>query len=143
VKNWWKRYKFFVLGIFIIAAMAGLYAYREYNRGLPDTHKLESVFKVKAAEFVGQFESDESKATTQYADKIISVQGIVGAIQATDTTTTIFLNDGSSIASVICQFEKKNIWEVKNIRRGDHVRIKGICSGFLMDVILVQCVVER
>jgi hypothetical protein len=143
MKRVWIRYKLPILSITILAAIAGLYEYREFNRRLPDTHYLHAVFNVEAAELVRRFETDESRANPLYADETISVQGIVGAAQRTDTSATIFLNDGSSMASVMCEFGKRNIGEVKNIRRGDHVRIKGICSGFLMDVILVRCVVER
>jgi hypothetical protein len=143
MRKWWKRYKFLMLGILMVAAIMAIYAYREYNRGLPDTHHLEPAFKLDEAEFVRQFEADESKANTRFADKTISVQGIVGAVHVTDSSTSIYLNDGSSMASVMCQFEKKNIGEAKNLKRGDHVTIKGICSGYLMDVILVRCVLER
>ena len=60
-----------------------------------------------------------------------------------DTAATVILNDGSSISSVICQFEKENVWEVKDLKEGDNITIKGICTGYLMDVVMVRCVVGQ
>jgi hypothetical protein len=143
MKSWWNKYKFFVLGIWAIAAFVGLYGYREYNRGLPDTHSLKSAFTINASEFAKQFEADESKATSQYADKTISVEGIVASVYTTDSSASVLLNDEGSMASVMCQFVATDVPEIKKLNRGDIVTIKGICSGYLMDVVLERCVIEK
>ena len=143
MKKWWKKYRFFLLAVTLVAVITGIYGYREYNRGLADTHSLKSAFKIEASDFVGKFESNEPEANALYADKTVSVHGVVSAIQMTDTSGTVFLNDGSSVTSVMCQFGKESNQEIKNLKTGVHATIKGICSGYLMDVVMVRCVVDQ
>lgn len=143
MKKWWRKYKFFLIVAFIVVSIIAMYGYREYNRKFPDTHSLQPTFQLKALELVNQYETDEQKANAKYADKAISVRGTVKTIQTTDSSATVFLNDGSTTASVICQFERNNKGEVKNLRRGDDAIIKGICSGYLMDVVIIRCVLDQ
>jgi len=137
------KYRVIIFIAFPIICIVAGYAYNEYNRGLPDTNSLKPDFKINAAELIRQFESDEQKATRHYSDKTISVEGLIDNVQATDTSAIVFLNDGRSVASVMCSFAKESDEEVKNFSKGDHVNIKGICSGYLMDVVMVRCVVDK
>jgi len=141
--EWWIKYKLLVFLLLMLCAAGGIYGYRQYNRKSPDTHHLRPAFFVSARDFIKHFQSNETKASAKYADKTISVNGIIYVVQDVDTAATVILNDGSSISSIICQFEKENVREVQNLKEGDKVTIKGICTGYLMDVVMVRCVVDR
>jgi hypothetical protein len=138
-----KKYRFFLVAALFMAVIVGLYGYGEYNRSLPDTHYMKPAFKLEASTFIKQFETDESKANAKYADKTISVHGVAHTVQTTDTTATVFLNDGYSGTSVVCQFGRESNEEIKDLKKGDLVTIKGICSGYLMDVVMVRCVLDH
>ena len=138
-----KKYRIFLVGAFFITVFVGLYGFGEYNRSLPDTHYLTPAFRLEASTFIKQFETDESKANAKYADKTISVHGVAHTIQTTDTTATVFVNDGYSNTSVICQFGRENNEEIRDLKKGELVTIKGICSGYLMDVVMVRCVLDH
>lgn len=141
-RNTRRKYINIISLILIVALIIGIYGYKEYSRKLPDTGKLKADYSLKAADLLHQFEADERKATLLYSDKIISVEGIITSVQATDSSGTVFLNAGSSMASVMCQFEEKNFQEMLNLQKGSVVTIKGVCSGYLMDVVMVRCVLE-
>src|SRR5262249_24969124 len=130
------------LSVFCLTVI-GIYGYREYNRSLPDTHYLEPVFRLEASAFIQQFETNESHANTKYTDHAISVHGVIHSIQITDTTATVFLNDGNSNSSVVCQFDNESNHEIQSLKKGDLVTIKGICSGYLIDVVMVRCVIDQ
>lgn len=136
-----KKYRFFLVAALSATVIVGLYGYREYNPGLPDTHDMEPTFRLEASAIIKEFETDESRANAKFADKTISVHGVARSIQTTDTTATVILNDGHSGASVVCQFESNE--EIKDLKKGDLVNIKGICSGYLMDVVMVRCVLDH
>jgi len=138
-----KKFRLFLATAIFITVIVGLYGYSEYNRSLPNTHYLEPAFKLDASTFIKEFETDESKASARYADKTISVYGVAHTIQATDTTATVFLNDGNSGSSVVCQFGPESKEEINSLKKGDQVAIKGICSGYLMDVVMVRCVLDH
>jgi tRNA_anti-like len=135
-------YIFIVSAALFVAGIASIYGYQEYTRKLPDMHSLPSAFSIKSRELISQFQTDESKATAQYAGKVISVQGFVGDRQLTDSSGTVYLNNGISMVSVICQFDQKNLPEMRKLERGDQVTIKGLCTGYLMDVVMVRCIAE-
>ncbi len=138
-----KKFRLFLAVAIFLTVMVGLYGYSEYNRSLPNTHYLEPAFRLEASTFIKEFETDESKASARYADKTISVHGVAHNIQATDTTATVFLNDGNSGSSVVCQFGRESNEEINSLKKGDPVTIKGICSGYLMDVVMVRCVLDH
>ena len=142
MKKWWKKYNVFIAIAMGVAVIACIYGYKEYTRKLPDTNKLKAAFTLNASDLLLQFEADDAKATVKYSDQVISVQGIIGSVQATDSSGTVFLNDGNSMTSVMCQFDKENLKEMLGLQKGELITIKGICSGYLMDVVMVRCVLE-
>ena len=141
--EWWIKYRLLIYLVMMLCTIGGIYGYQQYNRRAPDTHRLKPSFVINARQFISQFQTDEEKAGARYADKTVSVKGTIHFVQDKDTAATVILNDGSSISSVICQFEKENVWEVKDLKEGDNITIKGICTGYLMDVVLVRCVVGQ
>lgn len=139
-KKWIYRYRFILfVGLAIVAAV-GTYGLNEYSRRHPDTHQLNAAFKVDAIDLVSLFEADASRATKEYADKVIDVRGFVTAIQLTDTSGTVSLKGRTSSSSVMCQFDQKAFREVTELQHGQLITIKGICSGYLMDVVMVRCI---
>ena len=140
MKKWIRRYQIVVLVVLGILAFAVTYGFKEYNRKLADTQHLKADFQIDAVDFVREFEAAESLATTQYSDKVINVRGFVSSMEVTDTSGTVFLNGGSSQSSVMCQFDQNTIRDIKQLRNGELVTIKGVCSGYLMDVVMVRCI---
>ena len=143
MKKWIRRYQIVVLVVSGILAFAVTYGFKEYNRTLADTQHLKADFQIDAVDFVREFETAESLATTQYSDKVINVRGFVISMEVTDTSGTVFLNGGSSQSSVMCQFDQKNFQNIKELRIGERVIIKGVCSGYLMDVVMMRCVLTE
>jgi len=141
MKRWFSKYRFIWLAGLSIAVIGILYGAREYNRKLPDTHRLNAAFHFNADELLRQFQADETNATKQYAGKVISVEGFIDSVQT--PTGTVFLNGGNSLSSVMCQFDQKNLDEVLELRNEKLITIKGVCSGYLMDVVMVRCVLEK
>ena len=135
--------KLFLLCAFVFAVIISIYAYIEYNRVVPNTYSLKSDFRLDASELIKDFDENEQTANAKYSDKTISVRGVVSMIQSTDSSATVFLKGESAVASVICQFQKADKEKLANLKKGEEVVIKGVCSGYLMDVILVRCVPDK
>ena len=136
-----NRYRILVFVGLAILAIAGTYGFNEYNRRLPDIRQLKAAFKIEAADFVSEFDVNPSAATKRYAGKVIDVHGFVSSILVTDTSGAVFLKGETSFSSVMCQFDQKTFREIKQLRNGELVTIKGVCSGYLMDVVMVRCIV--
>ncbi|HHB79133.1 MAG TPA: hypothetical protein ENK85_07865, partial [Saprospiraceae bacterium] len=54
----------------LIALLAGIYGYFQWNKPHKDTSKISADVVLDANDLLHAFESDESKANTQYLDKV-------------------------------------------------------------------------
>lgn len=136
-----KRY-IILLVLAVVLIGAGLYAWREYHRQHPDTAKMEAAYSMSAPALVKAFQDDENKANRQYNDKVINVSGTVVKVEHNDSTQTVQL-DGKAMGGVICQFEAAHGGELKALQPGQAVSIRGVCTGMLMDVVLVRCALDN
>ena len=125
-----------------VLTVAGLYAWKEYTRGHTATASIEPADQKVARELVAAFEADEDNANKLYNDKVILVKGKVQKVAVEDNMISISLSGDSPLSGVLCQFEKTELENLHEIKAGDTVAIKGICTGYLMDVILVRCVLN-
>ncbi|HEX2393732.1 MAG TPA: hypothetical protein VHI78_00205 [Bacteroidales bacterium] len=94
--------------------------------------------EIDAAGLLDAFEADEPKANEIYLGKIVSVTGKVESVSEDSIGISVYLKEDEDIAGIICSFDK-SANDVATIDKGNIVEIKGICTGYLMDVILNRC----
>ena len=136
-----KKGKIILLSLAVVLIAAALYAWKEYHRRHPDTATMEAAYSVPAPALVKAFQDDENNANKQYNDKVIKVSGTVVKVEHNDSTQTVQL-DGQSMGGVICQFESSHGGDLKTLQPGQPVSIKGVCTGMLLDVVLVRCALD-
>lgn len=125
----------------IIAVPGSLYFYKEYNRKPADISDVQPVTKVKATAIIDQYEKDEIKANHQYLGKTIQVEGTITEIIHQDTLTNVLIGDTGSMHKVSCLLDKRHISLINQYKAGQQITVKGICTGFLLDVELNRCVI--
>jgi hypothetical protein len=126
----------------IILLVAAGYFYKEYQRKPADITRVEPVAKINVATIVDLYENNETKANQQYLGKIIQVSGTITDINnQQDTLINISLGDSSSLHKVSCLLDKRHMNAIKKYKPGEAITIKGICTGFLLDVELNRCVI--
>lgn len=128
----------FTVFIFAIAAiLAGLYFYTEKH---PDMAKARADFKITATELEKEFEENEQTASTKYINKILEVSGEVASVNPSENNImNISLKTGNDMSSVICTLAASG--DASKLNSGEKIIIRGVCSGFLMDVLLNNCVI--
>ena len=133
-----------ILSILILAAIIfGSIAYYFYQKSPTSTNALKADYQLTANDLFTEFERDETAANTKYLDKIIEVTGIVKESSSGASNILKVTLDGGGIAfGVICQMENASKI-TKDFKEGDLVTFKGICTGMLMDVVLVRCVENK
>ena len=98
--------------------------------------------KTNVADIVDLYENDEAKANKLFLDKTIQVHGpVTEIVNQQDTLINVFLGDINSLHKVSCLLDKKHFNLIKKYTAGQQITIKGICTGFLMDVELNRCIV--
>jgi hypothetical protein len=129
------------IAVLIIVAAAGFYAYRMYNKGPVNVSDKKADFIVSAATLLGDFESDENAALAKYLNKIIETEGQLLDIQKVGNQTIWIVSTGSPLSNIQCEMDSRFINEVGDkVKKGMNVKIQGICSGKLMDIVLNQTV---
>ena len=132
-----------LITLLIILCSAGIYIYKEYNRKPARLNNLPAVVNINADTLISQFALNEAEANKKYLGKVISVKGFINKIDnQQDTLLTILLGNSLLSTSVSCLMDSSYI-KLKNVfTPGVQIIIKGICTGYLMDVQLNRCVVE-
>ena len=126
----------------LIILFLAFYFYTEYQRKPGDISNAEPVTKINFSVIVDLYEKDEANANTQYLGKIIQVSGpITDIIKQQDTLINVFIGDTNSLHKVSCLLDKKHFNDIDKYNEMQQVTIKGICTGFLLDVELNRCVI--
>jgi hypothetical protein len=119
-----------------------------YNKGPLDV-KNSSAIKINAGELYEAFDKDSITAGKKYTDKILAVNGEVNEVSVNQQQKkVVLLKTMSELGFINCTMEEA----VENIKIGDKINIKGICSGIGSgdadmgikgDVYLTRCYLEK
>ncbi|HMS98614.1 MAG TPA: hypothetical protein PKA12_07695 [Saprospiraceae bacterium] len=133
-----RKYIWYIL----IAVLAGgAYGYYQYNRPVASLDSANADVMLDAPSLLKAFETNETEANTKYLDKVIEVSGQISRIEEDQEKKSIYLNTGNEMSAVICEMELGTPTE--GLAEGSKVVIKGKCTGYLMDVVLVQSVIKK
>ena len=101
----------------------------------------EASYEVDAEHIYREFSDNEDEANKKYVNKVITVVGKVSEMLTLDSAgLNITLSTDNPLFGVSCQLPMETM--DTSLKVGDDVRIKGLCTGKLMDVVLVKCVIE-
>lgn len=127
----------YLIGVVVIISIGfGVVMYYEPVKSIK---KHKSAYQITSENLVNEYESDEALANEKYQNKIVEVSGIVDNINKVEEEITIRLNANNIMSSVLCEMEPE--YDISSINKGDRIIIKGVCTGYLLDIVLVQSVI--
>lgn len=127
-------------GLLLAVVLIGVGIYM-YNKPHQNIKKAKADFELEATELFSQFETNEANANTQYLDKVVQVTGSVKETGTDDEgQISITLDAGNSMFGIICKLDDLTKHKRTSFQPGEKVTLKGVCTGMLMDVVLVRCV---
>ena len=95
---------------------------------------------VQAGQIVKDYENDEAGANKKYLNKAIEIQGLILKKEKDQAgNTTITLKSGDPMANIFCTLKPGEASKL----HGNQMLIKGICTGYLSDVVLNDAVVLK
>ena len=125
----------------IVCALLGVagttFGYYLWSKPHRNVEATQADFSVEATDLFAQYASDEATANPKYLDKIVTVCGEVGEVTNEAGLVKVQLIGGNEMGGVSCELETGNAFSPKP---GSRVCLKGICTGYLMDVVLDRCV---
>jgi hypothetical protein len=130
-----------IIGIIFIVVFSVTIAVYLYQKPVDRVVSDEADFEVTAVELFTAFDENEASANEKYVNKVITVRGVIEDISASDSLgLNIILASGSPMFGVSCQLP--DVDESIPLKAGGEVTITGLCTGKLMDVVLVRCRIE-
>jgi len=130
---------FLVFFLALAGILAGLYLYNLQDK---DLAKARPDFTLTASELLKAFGEDEAAASARFTGKIIEVTGVIGSVKPVENNRlNVTLTTESDLSSVICTFRSAD--DLPQLKSGGTVTLRGECSGYLLDVLLNNCVFVR
>lgn len=133
-----KKYFPYIIVLFIAA---GIFGYLQYNKPHRDVAAEKSDFTMTVNELFDAFDTDETKANGMYLDKVITVSGkIINLDTNQDGKDVVTLEaENAMLGGVSCTLKEND----ESLKIDENATLKCRCTGFLSDVILVDCSVEK
>lgn len=129
------RFKLIFSLVLVIVLMVISYVWVFYWNKPQQNIKNAKAISIQATELFNEYSTAERTTNDKYIDKIIEVTGEVFSISKNNEgKQVILLKTDDPMFGINCTME-----EEAKVKEGDLVKIKGICTGYLTDVVIIRC----
>ncbi len=135
-----KSNKKIILSIIVLTVIAGIaYGFYTWFKPTRDVGE-EKGIKITAAAIFDSFTVNENKSNKLYLNKAIEVTGEVTEIKTNQVSqTVVYLKSNDPVFGVNCTFKENP----GVLTKGSTITFKGICTGYLSDVIINQGIIIK
>jgi DNA/RNA endonuclease YhcR with UshA esterase domain len=127
-----------IIGILVLGMLGAFVAYKMYNKPHVNVAEASTDISISAEKILADFSADEITANSKYLEKIIEVKGVVSELNIEKEKGIITLKTRDDFGSVLCHLSEEATKEMSVLIEGQTITVKGICTGYLMDVILIK-----
>jgi len=127
------------IGIGIVLLAGAVYGAYMYFKKAERVMSGQAAFIMTTSQLLSEFEQNEDSANKKYLNQIIQVTGTIESISPDSTGTNVLLGTDNPMAGVNCRFDKEIEFKIKNLKVNDSIKVKGQCSGYVMDALLSRC----
>lgn len=133
----WK--KIVLIVVLAGAAVCAYIAYHMYNDG-PESYADKKAIAVTAVALLDDYNKSEAGANKKYIGKVVAVSGEVKEITKNqEGQMVVTLKTSDPMNSINCTLDQKD----ESIKQGSGITLKGLCTGFMMDVYITRCTVVK
>lgn len=129
--------------LLVVVLIGGIVAYNIYNKPFSEMEQAKVDFILPAAALFADYETDEATANGKYNDKILLVTGKVLEVSKDEDGITKVVLESEGMFGVVCKLDELTEHERTEFEVGEQVSFKGICTGYLSDVVLVRCIEDK
>ena len=137
-----KRNKVEILGLLLITFIVSfIMIYISYNKPADiNVSRIENVNQLSIEELLTEFNGNLEKANATFIEKVIEVEGVIKEVSYLNNRHTIILKSKSFTQSfVICDMSPKGNDRTNEFVVGNTIVLRGVCKGYLLDVIMLNC----
>lgn len=135
-----------VLVVILVIALGGFSIWKfVWNKDHRTAEDEKPIATLSAAALLTEYETDEAASNAKYLNKTVQVGGKVNSVTKEETgSIVVLLTTESMMGFVSCTFSSVNGKPSEvDVKEGDQINVKGICSGYTMDVVLEQCSIVK
>jgi hypothetical protein len=137
-----RTMKKIIIAVVIVLGSAFAYGYYLFHKPHQGIANKDAAFTMESRQLFNEFDQNEAEANKKYLGKVITVSGKVADKGVDSKGAMSIILEGGEMAGVGCQFDKNALKDIQNVKKGQFIKVKGMCTGMLMDVVLVDCVTE-
>ena len=131
--------KIFLIILFFVVLIGLSYAYYVWNKPARNVAN-EAGIEVTAVAIFDSFSNNENAANALFLNKAIEVTGKVSEVKKNQAgQTVIYLQSTDPVFGVNCTFKQ----DPGTIEKGNIMTFKGICTGYLSDVVLTEGIIIK
>jgi len=119
--------------------IGGILFFNYLNKNVPKTQSIESI-EVFSAENITT-DAEGLKKYDRYIEEAINIKGKLKEIKKDKEKHTLILSSKNETVTIICKMQKDQIKKINNLQIGKTITIKGIYKGYLIDMILLNCII--
>ena len=135
-----RKIYFFGIGILLICLAAwGIHVVYKPHQNVENQ---QTSATLSASSLYSEFLNSEAKANQKWVGKVIEISGRISSVNEAGSYVSINLAAAKE-GGVDCSVLKKDLPAGSALNQGDSITVKGKCTGFLMDVNLVDCIVKK
>ena len=139
--SFFKNTKSKVLGsLILVLGLALIIGFQLYNKPHVNINKAGADLAIRADELAEEYQMDEAKANQKYVDRILEVEGKITKVTFDNGNSIVTLGGEDGKPGIICQMLPEDNLKVLKYKERSSVKIKGICTGHLIDVMMIRCV---
>lgn len=105
-------------------------------------NKAKANHVIAANNLFNEFNANEAQANKKYMGLVIEVNGSIADISEDQKgDKVVMLKNDDDFPGVLCTLTKKETDKISSYKTGQPIKIRGICTGMLMEVVLKDCVI--
>jgi len=133
-----KKLLYFIIALLLIAIIGYFIV---MNLPKASVKNKDAAFTISAVDLYSAFGTNENQANIKYLGKTIAVDGIITDIDTDKNgSDVLFLKSNNDMNGILCTLEPGQKGDFKI---NQPIKLKGMCTGFLQDVVLNKCVIIK
>lgn len=129
-----------LIGLIILMSIVILYGLNLYNKPHLNVEKTDADLVINFQDLLDDYKNDENLANRKYVDQVIQINGEISEITVENGNSIIIFKDSTGTSSVMCHMSPEENLKVLKLKKDGEIILKGICNGYLIDVIMIRCV---
>ena len=130
-----KQMKAILISLLFVALLGSAYAWFFVWNKPQQNIKQASAISINATDLFNAYSLNEVEANKTYINKVVAVTGEVSNVGTNNEgKTVVLLKSDDLMFGVNCTLEV-----AAPIKNGETITLKGLCTGFLTDVVLIRC----